>query len=211
MMVVDRVHALEESMPDETPKLHRVEATVSVGLERLATQQSSTPMTIEWTVVRHEPLPDGHVIFTLVGQAASEFARLEHILDETIWKLADLIPHRGASITAQIMGAGPRCSTIKALLTQRNFPTETIQKVKLFEGALHDISENRNRLIHDPWYLQESTDTSSQFRAMPRRTLEFGYKPISEEDVQRDIAGIRNFIKQAETLRDLIFSQLPSS
>jgi hypothetical protein len=57
-----------------------VVAETPMNLAVEVTARSSVPLAIEFTI-EHEPLPDNHPILPLIGQAASEFARFEHILD----------------------------------------------------------------------------------------------------------------------------------
>jgi hypothetical protein len=197
-------------MSDKAPKPQQVVvANATLNLATQAAVETVVPINLEWRITRCEPLPDGHPILALVGQAASEFARLEGILDETIWKLTNLAPYRGACVTSNLSGWKSKCSTIRSLHSQRNLPEATRRQIKKFEGALDDAAETRNRLIHDPWYLVEDEKTS-QLRSMPRRTLEFGYVVVSPEDVKRDIAQIRVFIRRAEDLRDAILAELSS-
>ncbi len=199
-------------MSDETPKPQLVVAdSGGTSLEFLASAQVTVPLMVEKRI-EHEPLPDGHPIFAMVGLVASEFARLEHTLDETIWDLAGLESPRGASITAQLMGVGPRCLTIIALHAQRGLPEETRRrKISSFMDQAHRLSDKRNRLIHDPWFLDTGTNSASQLKSMPRKELIYEYKIVTADYVTEVISEIRQFIARAIALHEQVLSELRTS
>src|SRR5215472_535103 len=62
-----------------------------------------------------QPPPD-HPIYSLVGQVASSWAHIDHLLDILIWQLADVDPQAGSCITAQIGGTFGRFKGVIALL-----------------------------------------------------------------------------------------------
>ncbi len=140
-------------------------------LETLASLSVTIPITVNSSVEVHEPLPAGHPIFSLVGQVSSEFARLEHTLDTAIWALAELEPPLGACLTAQIIGVRPRCLTIIALLSHRGFKSDKVKKIRKFMEKTSSLSDDRNRLVHDPWFLDKIVSTPKQLRTMPKKAI----------------------------------------
>jgi hypothetical protein len=117
---------------------------------------------IPFVIIRNSerPLPE-HPIYSFVGQVASEWAHLEHILDLIIWDLAAIARQDGACITAQLMGVSPRYRTLIAQLTLRSKTqpqfSRFITKVNSLMGSSYDPQERRNRIIHDPWYVTFET------------------------------------------------------
>jgi len=133
---------------------------------------------------------DAHPIYQMVGQVASEWAHLEHLLDELIWRLAEVRRADGACITAQLMGATPRYKTLIAQLTHlsktKPHLLQFVDAVKKLMGRTYDIQDQRNRIIHDPWYVATVTSLSghgspAQFKSMPAKELEFGIKDVDVE------------------------------
>ena len=66
----------------------------------------------------HTPLPDNHPAYALIGRAASEWARIEHILDMIIWELAGLDQMTGSCMTTPQFGYRARLNIIMALVTR---------------------------------------------------------------------------------------------
>lgn len=168
-------------------------------------------LTAETTIRSFTRPPDDHPVYNLIGRVAAEWAQLEHTLDRTIWKLAKVPGSRGACVTAQMMGVWPRFNAIEALLTQRSgkLPAmqEFIKPVQTLTRKCRDTSEERNRIIHDPWYVDESGKTA-RHRSMPRSELVYGIKDHDRSKILGTIENIKRLIDRAEELRTEIFSRL---
>lgn len=146
--------------------------------------------------------PDGHEIYSLVGQIASEWAHLEHLLDRVIYELAEILSPRGGCITAQMMGVWPRFNAITALLTLRSaeYPKfkPLIPKAKSLSGRARDISEARNRVIHDPWYIDHSSPPeTAQFKNWAKTDLRFGIRDSKIDDAKKTLAQIKSYAEAA--------------
>jgi hypothetical protein len=204
-------HAGDDGMPKSRSKSasQLVIADSPVSVEALGSV--SFAVTPNSRMETPQPLPSGHQIFSLVGETSSEFARLEHILDTVIWKLAGTEPALTACVTAQLIGIRPRCLTITALCVFYELPNAIIKKIATFSGRTSPVSDARNRLIHDPWFLQEKNSGSLQFRAMPKEQRIYGYVAVSQDDIKSLLAKVKQAISDAERLRDSIFAALPTS
>src|ERR1700674_5533818 len=108
-------------------------------------------------------LPDDNPIYSLVGQVASDWAFIEHILDLIIWELAGINHAKGACLTAQITGHHNKCDSIIALETYLGFSASTIKRVEDLKGSLYNVSNPRNRIVHDPWILIRTVNTQGLF------------------------------------------------
>src|SRR5262249_26807541 len=125
---------------------------------------SSTTMTMSYggaiwraPVIPVQRPPSDNPIYSLVGQIASDWAYVEHMLDIVIWELAEIEPERGACITAQMMGTYSRFKAIIALLMLRQRLTQKdlsrfINKATDLSNRANGPGEKRNRATHDPWY-----------------------------------------------------------
>jgi hypothetical protein len=163
--------------------------------------------------------PSEHPIYSLVGRVASAAAHLEHTLDLIIWDLAGIDHHAGACITAQLSGAVPRYRTIIAQLTLKasNDPRYEpfIKQTKYLMNHTHNPQDERNRIVHDPWYLIVDpmpagllslgpNEKLAQFRAMPQKDLNFGITEIDLEKIEETIKAFIGLEAEAFKLRTSI-------
>jgi hypothetical protein len=165
-------------------------------------------------------MPDDHPIYQIVGQVASEWAHLEHTLDTLIWRLAGVAQADGACITAQLMGATPRYRTLIAQLTQRTKSERRFERfIKLVSALMYktyDIQEQRNRIIHDPWYAEPVASlvgygAPAQFKSMPSKGLDFGIADINIESTKQTLAHIKELSAKAQKLTSDIIDELSPS
>jgi hypothetical protein len=102
-----------------------------------------------------------------------------------------------ACITAQLMGATPRFNAIIALLTMRSKHEPEFAKLIKKANALlqrsYEVAELRNRIVHDPWFVEERSRQTAQLRMMPRKELHYGLKPIGRQHVRTALANIAEF------------------
>lgn len=159
--------------------------------------------------------PDDHPIYSLVGRVSSEWAHLEHTLDQIIWNLAGLDAPRGACITAQFMSIWPRYDTIKALLLYRaeHEPTftEFVSVLNTLSGKTRKPSEDRNRIIHDPWYADAGDGQTTQLRSMPRSDPIYGLLNRDRDEILATIASIGRLSQRAQKLRNRIEAAVRAS
>lgn len=151
--------------------------------------------------------PDDHPIYHFIGRVAAEWSRLEHALDRIIWALADTLSPKGACITSQLIGATPRYKVILAQLHLRKTDPEFekfVGCVKTLITKSYGPQDDRNRIIHDAWYLDADQNVPGQFRSWPHKSLEFGIKPIDLKDIEATLAKARHLAESAETLYDEI-------
>jgi hypothetical protein len=160
------------------------------------------------------PAPD-HQIYPLIGQVASEWAHFEHMLDRLIWQLAEVEDVRGACITAQLMGIWPRFNTIKALLTHRSTAEPQLKPfIKAsteISNCCRDLSEDRNRIIHDPWYADPSDGQAARRISMPRSDLRYGLKDHDIDQMNATLAKIASTAQKVQSLTLRITSSLRAS
>jgi hypothetical protein len=131
--------------------------------------------------------PPEHPIYSLIGRVASGFAHLEHILDLIIWELVGSDETKVACVTAQLNGARPRYDAIVSLLKERKDQafSDLVKEVESLKGKTFDHAENRNRVIHDPWYVTDNKAIfTAQFRSMPAKDPKFGIISVDKTDLE---------------------------
>jgi hypothetical protein len=67
--------------------------------------------------------------------------------------------------------------------------------------------ENRNRIIHDPWYVTDAK-APAQFRAMPFKDPRFGIFEIDDNYITSNLESAANLLRQAEELEKKIKAEL---
>jgi len=159
--------------------------------------------------------PDDHPIYSLIGQVSSDWAHLEHILDQIIWSLAGIDAPHGACITAQFMSIWPRYNAIKALLIKRaeskpefsNF----MPSLKKLSSDSQKTSEDRNRIVHDPWYADVGDGQAAQLRSMPRSDPIYGLLDRERDEILATLKGIDQLSVKATRLKNQIATAMVRS
>lgn len=141
------------------------------------------------------PPPDDHPIYQLVGRVTIAWGHYEHELDRIISTLSGVNSARIACLTAQMMGAGPRLTSIIAQLNLRKMIEPEFEKyeakIKALMNTTFNIQEHRNRVVHDAWYIDTNRDKPGQFRRWPRAKLEFGITPVDKAEIEKTVADIK--------------------
>jgi hypothetical protein len=162
------------------------------------------------------PAP-GHPIYNLVGRVASEWAHLEHLLDLIISELADLPSPRMACVTAQLMGVWPRYNCILALLKHRSSSNTKLEKfigdLNSISGGSRTISERRNRIIHDPWYVLDAKAlATAQQKSMPKDDRkykwQYGVKEVGDNEIDETLKEIAKLSARVGEFRNALSVEL---
>jgi len=161
--------------------IHRKKLVIDPELHLVAPPSDGTD---HWT-----PPPADHPVYSAVGRISAKWARIEDILDLCIGALADIQGPVTSCITAQMMGHTPRCLTIKALAHWRELP-EIEKDVERLRNELHEVSELRNRAIHDIFVVQKSDGALAINHKMSKKELLYGIKTINVSDLETIIKQI---------------------
>jgi hypothetical protein len=186
-------------------------------------KHTKTPIVVSGNTLKTVPAyilerpPPDHPVYTVIGQLASEWAHLEHALDMPIRRLAGIDDSHLACLTAQYMGVTPRFNAIIALLTVRakrdvRF-SETMERANSLLRKSYDLSERRNRAIHDPWYLASSLDGVgiAQFMKMPRKDLYYGIRRSDHRELKKIVADIGSFTDEVRKFDRFVIVALEAS
>jgi hypothetical protein len=157
--------------------------------------------------------PPEHPVYNLVGQIASDWSHVEHTLDTIIWALADVNPEAGACITSQMLGHYGRFKAIVALLTlhERNSQKKTAAltaTANRLMGKANLPGDERNRNIHDPWYVFTGHGVPGQFKTMPKNDFKFGIHPSEREKLEKNLRDIHEFAAEVEIFRTDVIKML---
>lgn len=118
-----------------------------------------------------------------IGRTIAAWAIFEHSINELIWTLAGVEPDPGACITSQLTTVARRMDALLALARLNKVGDSTIGKLNKFRQKANVLAEKRNRLAHDPWYYGFDGKGHYRLQVTARSTLDFSYKPVTEEDI----------------------------
>jgi len=174
-----------------------VSSTTATTILKTATFES-------WVGREYVSPPEDHGIYQLIGRVTAEWARLDHALDRIIWTLAGLLYQEGGCITSQLMGATSRYRVIIAQLSLRATHdaafTTFVERVDKLMRQSYDPQEERNRIIHDTWYLDAEKKTPGQFRSWPHKDPQFGVHQVDSEKIEKTIEAATNLALAAENI-----------
>jgi hypothetical protein len=72
----------------------------------------------------------------------------------------------------------------------------------------YDVSERRNRIVHDAWYLESASGRTFQFRSMPRKNPTYGFKEIEDSEIEKTLGKIKRRIDRVSKLRSDILDEI---
>jgi hypothetical protein len=98
------------------------------------------------------------------------------------------------------MGATPRFKMIASLGELVGVSNDLLNKTQKLKGQQYEIAEQRNRIVHDPWFVVEERGV----RSSPPVTTQFkssGHLTISETEIIETLTQIRKFVASAAQLQ----------
>ena len=114
-----------------------------------------------------------------IASIANTSATIEYYVNHSIWIVAKVEAPSGACITAQIYTLQGRLSALLALLKMHRAPDKIIKRVNKFTEAVRGPSENRNRVIHDIWLMDNRDPTSmGRMETTASKTLKFRIEDV---------------------------------
>lgn len=149
-------------------------------------------------------------VYELIGHISSDWATLEHFINESIWALADVEPAYGACMTAQIYTIEGRFRALLALLKKRRADTHTIALVNKFAESARGPNDKRNRIIHDPWGFGILTGSTFRIEITAARKLVFQLRRVDIAELEKDQEAIHDCVDKFVDIRDRILAEIPS-
>jgi hypothetical protein len=151
--------------------------------------------------------PRKHPLYALVGEISMRWSFLEELLDICIATMADQDPEITACFTAQMMGHAPRCLTIRALARWRGLP-EIEEAAESLKNKLFEISDIRNRAIHDRLLIDTKSRKPFKEHRMSKKELLYGLQPFDKKELERALTLIESRRKDCVKLLSLINDQV---
>ena len=148
-----------------------------------------------------------------VGRITAVWAMLEWTMDRLIWDLAGVEQMLGACITTQLNGPTPRLRTIKALAALLGAPDTTLTKINKFGRTIITPQEERNRAVHDAWFVGMKTKNVSKMTvAVVDNRLTFAQQVTTVESLKETLRKSKMVLTEFNVLvEDIRASVQPSS
>lgn len=143
--------------------------------------------------------PDNGIL-AKIGEMAVEWSELERRVDETIWHVLETPADRGACLTAQFVGPGPRCRALMSLCRVANISNDIIEDIAQFKKEAGQIGSKRNRILHDYWF--ELVDIRTRESTIIRHEIE-PESPHSQKQKNVTIDDIDKWINEAAHLKNI--------
>ncbi|MFO1154050.1 MAG: hypothetical protein U1E42_10385 [Rhodospirillales bacterium] len=158
------------------------------------------------TAIRLVPLD--HAIHKSIGKLVTDAGLLEHLMDKTIWKLLGVNEKAGCSVTSSIQGPTRRVGAIINLCKAKGLSSKAlIKELEKFKRAIVDVTEPRNRIVHDPWYLLDG-DPERPCQYSTKKPHASGYEEKTLEYINEKIAALEQKIVDLGGLVNMIDEEL---
>ena len=144
----------------------------------------------------HNLLPADHPTYALIK------------LDVMIWKMAKVNIKTGSCITGQLNGHYPRFNAIIALGALRGLSTNLLKEIETIQHSTSNLAKERNRIVHDAWFLETATGHVSQFRSVLPKRQTSGFEDINESAVYDLISRITRRVDEISRLWTKIANEL---
>jgi hypothetical protein len=128
--------------------------------------------------------------YQAIGRVATEWALLEFLIDEAIWRLAGLSQETGACITSHLQSANRRMQALIALVRLRGGLPSHITSLNKTSSRMDELARMRNRFIHDTWSHREETGAHYRLNITAERMLDLAYKPVTQEELAQFVTDV---------------------
>ncbi len=150
--------------------------------------------------------------YKVSGQISSTYSMLEHYIDQSIWRVAELSPAVGACITIQLTSTSARIKALIALLQLREGSDDLLCRLRDLNGRMHPITDSRNRAIHDALSVSEDGNVAHLRISLDnKQNLTLGAVPISIDEFILILKGVGQKMLLFKQLHDDIISWLETS
>jgi len=114
-----------------------------------------------------------------IASIATCWATLEYYVNHSIWIVAGLNSPTGACITSQIFNFQSRLAALLSLLKLYRAPDNIISRVNKFSDNIRGPQENRNRIVHDIWLIDnQNVGSMGRLETTASKKLQFSVKDV---------------------------------
>lgn len=139
--------------------------------------------------------------------AISEWARFEYAIDKLIWELARLEEEQGACLTAQFSNATARLEALISLARVQGISAKNLMKLNGIKAEMHGLRDQRNRFVHDPWFLGHPSQQHYRLELTAKGKLVHAYKPVSEDEARAVCSNIEALNNRFSEIRSAVLEE----
>jgi hypothetical protein len=111
-------------------------------------------------------------------------------------------------IASQLMGAAPRYRAIIALAKRKEIAPFIIKKIELAMNKTFEVSERRNRIVHDVWYIEESSGDLYLDKSISPKTSAYGLQKVEGAEFDTTLSLISQRRKDANLIYEAIAAEM---
>lgn len=75
-----------------------------------------------------------------------------------------------------------------------------VPRVEKLMTLTYAPQDQRNRIIHDPWLVDTTTDTPAQFRSWPHKSPQYGIRDVDVDNIKKTVSAVKALTEKAESL-----------
>jgi len=126
-------------------------------------------------------IADDH--YCAIGRVAVSLAAFDAIVTSAIWQIGGIPDDIGACITSQITQVKYKMKALISILRLRGGLDDVIVKLNQLNKPLGEVSAFRNRVLHDGWVHDVSTNTPHRLEITADNKLILEYVPVSSSEL----------------------------
>ncbi len=146
--------------------------------------------------------------FTAIGKVASNWAAFEQIANSLLWVLAGVDDRAGACLTAQIPHMGRTLGALTALVRLRGGNDALVKAINKFQDTTVGLGNRRNRVVHDPWQIDDATGHPKRLEISADKKPVFGYEIVPLEKIEALVDEIWEHITKFEALANRVLAEV---
>jgi hypothetical protein len=115
-------------------------------------------------------IPQAH--YAAIGRVIDAWGDLEFEIDRVIWELMGVQQPFGACVTSQVIAIQNKLRALRALLHLWDAGA-LADEVGSFAGGMHELTELRNRVVHDKRFILHPQNNVIRFEMTVSKRLTF--------------------------------------
>jgi hypothetical protein len=152
-------------------------------------------------------LSDRH--FSAIGNVAGWWAYFELLIDTWLWDFAGVDEKIGVCFTGQMIGPRPRLDAFISLVRHLGCKAQWNTILEELAKDATGLAEQRNRAVHDVWYVTDPTQPHRQ-EATAKRSVRLLKVHVPTDELDRLVDNINRLINRFDDIASDIQVELAS-
>lgn len=127
------------------------------------------------------------IIMAQIQMAITSWAQFERMVDCVVWGALQMDPRLGAKVTGQIQSVRSKLIIVEDISEACGASSSQIKEMRRFRNSIEGLTRERNRLIHDPTYVENGEIRAYREAANPgpQQTGIPQYEVINEDELNK--------------------------